>query len=140
MKPSDLPERFAAKIEVAPNGCWLWTGARQGEGYGSFRDGGMVLAHRFAYEYVVGEIPAGLTLDHVRARGCTSRLCVNPAHLEPVTHGENSLRGEHPHFVAHREGRCTRGHPAEFYRRPSGPRRGEVAYCLACKREERAAA
>lgn len=142
MKPGDLPERFASKIQVAANGCWLWTGARHGEGYGHFwNEGGMVLAHRFAYERFFGAIPSSLTIDHVRERGCSSRLCVNPAHLEVVTVGENSLRGEHPNFVAFRAGTCQRGHDAShFYRRKRGARAGEVAYCGACRAEGKVAA
>jgi hypothetical protein len=56
-------------------------------------------AHRVAYELLVGPIPEGLTLDHVRDRGCTSTACVKaiadergPAHLEPVTMEENVRR------------------------------------------------
>lgn len=71
--------------------CWLWTGGRQRTGYGRFGIGQSykVLAYRFAYEFCVGVVPAGLTLDHL----CRIRLCVNPWHLEPVTHLENVRRG-----------------------------------------------
>lgn len=62
--------------------------------YGQFRAGGRkIVAHRFAYELMVGPVPEGLELDHVMDRGCTSSLCVNPAHLEPVTHQVNCQRG-----------------------------------------------
>jgi len=49
----------------------------------------MVLAHRYAYESVKGQIPHGLVIDHL----CRNRLCVNPNHLEPVTNLENLQRG-----------------------------------------------
>jgi hypothetical protein len=88
-------ERFDAKVDFrGPNECWLWTGATS-KGYGSFRPGGMAtpaVAHRLAYERWVGPIPEGMEIDHVKARGCRSRRCVNPAHLEPVTGLENSRR------------------------------------------------
>lgn len=75
------------------DGCWEWTGARQPDGrydYGMFWDGTRaVRAHRFAYELLVGPIPVGLELDHL----CRNPPCVNPAHLEPVTHAENIRRG-----------------------------------------------
>lgn len=51
------------------------------------------MAHRWSYEHHVGAIPTGHEIDHVKARGCTSKLCVNPDHLEPVLHAENRRRG-----------------------------------------------
>jgi hypothetical protein len=76
--------------------CWLWTGGLS-RGYAMFwLDGKNVKAHRFAYELLVGPIPEGLVLDHVVARGCKWRHCVNPAHLEPVTERVNILRGDSP--------------------------------------------
>jgi len=52
--------------------------------------GGHVQAHRVAYRLTVGEIPAGLVLDHL----CRNRWCQNPTHLEPVTCKENIRRGK----------------------------------------------
>jgi hypothetical protein len=49
-------------------------------------------AHRWAYEHFVGPIPEGLEIDH----GCFVHACVNPGHLEPVTHQEN-VRRRHEH-------------------------------------------
>jgi hypothetical protein len=68
--------------------CWLWLGGVNSQGYGKFcvqpRYYG---AHRLAYEWEVGPILAE-TLDHL----CRLRICVNPAHLEPVSRRENTLR------------------------------------------------
>ena len=70
--------------------CWLWTGMLHKDGYGFGKvDGKMTLMHRWAYKLLVGPIPEGMTLDHT----CRVRNCVNPAHLEPVTNGENQNRG-----------------------------------------------
>jgi hypothetical protein len=106
MNVSVLPARLALRIEQRA-ACWLWTGAVQSRGYGSVADGrgGTALAHRVAYEAAVGPIPEGLTLDHVAGRGCISKLCINPAHLEPVTRAENVRRAKAA------KTHCVHGHP-----------------------------
>lgn len=89
-------ERIWMKIERQPNGCWLWVGSSY-NGYGRLTVRGsrgpdihgVHLAHRYVYELLVEPIPEGLELDH----RCRITLCVNPAHLEPVTQSENQLRG-----------------------------------------------
>lgn len=88
----NLADRFDAKFIPEPNsGCWLWVGALFKSGYGAFRkDGKASYAHRVSYElYKKTPIPSGLHLDHL----CRVTCCVNPDHLEPVTPGENSGRG-----------------------------------------------
>ncbi len=86
-----LPERIQAKIEPEPNsGCWLWNSARKASGHGQVHLGGKTrAAHRVVYELLVGPVPRGLELDHL----CRTPECVNPDHLEPVTHAENMGRG-----------------------------------------------
>lgn len=92
-KPRPALERFMAKVQVAqPAGCWIWMGALNSHGYGNFYAGGdhgAVPAHRWAYRHLRGPIPRGLDLDHL----CRMRPCVNPDHLDPVTHAENVRRG-----------------------------------------------
>ena len=69
--------------------CHVWYGAKV-DGYGNVRVGShSYLAHRIAYERARGPIPTGRELDHL----CRNRACINPAHLEPVTHRENARRG-----------------------------------------------
>lgn len=88
-------DRFMGYVDKLPNGCWFYTGARSRGGgnckwYGSFRIGGKVVrAHRFASE-VLGrqECPTGCHRDHT----CEFSLCVNPEHIEIVTHEENEKR------------------------------------------------
>lgn len=93
-------ERFAEKVEQADE-CWEWRGARSDNGYGTFWNGQRtVLVHRWSYEHHVGPIPEGLTIDHL----CRNRLCVNPAHLEPVTFTENIRRRQR--LITH----CKSGH------------------------------
>jgi hypothetical protein len=90
-----LPARFFAKITYQSNGCWLWTGSRWGHprfkchAYGQIRVGDKrISAHVFAYKTVKGAIPDGCEIDHT----CQTKLCVNPQHLEAVTHAENMRR------------------------------------------------
>jgi hypothetical protein len=92
---------MAAKIVVDDAGCWIWTAAKDPTGYGRiWHTGTMKYAHRVAYELLVGPILPGLDLDHL----CRVRACVNPLHLEPVTHRENLMRGD-TLARAHHEGR-----------------------------------
>lgn len=90
-------ERFWVKVDKAssPDGCWLWGGTLQGAGYGMiYWKGYQVLAHRLAYELVIGPIPEHHQIDHVWDRGCRNRHCVNPSHLEPVSLAENVRRAQ----------------------------------------------
>ena len=111
-------ERFWAKVEPEPNsGCFLWTGFVSPSGYGIFREryrGKGTGAHRYAFEATRGPIPNGLNLDHL----CRVRSCVNPDHLEPVTHQENVRRGlVSTSAKARHQARaeCVHGHPLSLW-------------------------
>ncbi|MGW9249718.1 HNH endonuclease signature motif containing protein [Streptomyces badius] len=132
---SRLPERFWSKVSAAPSGCWLWKANKNSGGYGQIRFGGrqMVSAHRLAFATLVGEIPAGLQLDHL----CRVRHCCNPHHLEPVTSAENTRRGQGPSAVNAAKKNCPQGHPYDgenLHIRPNGKRK-----CRACDRIRRKA-
>ena len=115
--------------------CWLWLGPVTADGYGktAVASGRVQTSHRFFYEQLVGPIPDGLQLDHL----CRVRNCVNPAHLEPVTVRENTLRSEG--FAARhaRQTHCLRGH--EFTESNTYMRRnakgGISRTCRTCKNE-----
>lgn len=84
-----LEKRFWSKVNKGVD-CWEWTAGKNLAGYGRmqvFSDGKhrAQLAHRIAYELVVGPIPPGLGLDH----RCHNHACVNPDHLRPATAKEN---------------------------------------------------
>lgn len=118
--------------------CWLWAGHFYGGGHGKLyvgydsvnRKNLFVSAHRTVYEALVSEIPESLELDHL----CEVKACVNPEHLEPVTHQENTKR--HYRNKTH----CRNGHSYEKHGRiifkksnisKSNPT-GESRSCLLC--------
>ncbi len=79
-----------------------------GTGYGLvFAEGKRRVAHRVVYKVLRGDVPKGLDLDHL----CRNRRCVNPDHLEIVTHRENVLRGEGIAAKKARATECPNGHP-----------------------------
>jgi hypothetical protein len=93
-----------------PNsGCWIWIGPDKGNGYGQYKSNGA--AHRYSYAMHCGGIEEGMVIDHL----CRVPLCVNPAHLEPVTPGENTLRGMSGPAVNARKTECHRGHALAGY-------------------------
>lgn len=99
-------ERFMSYVDKS-GACWLWTGGRERRGYGFFWYGQRLWsAHRFSYMIHNGEIPSGLTIDHV----CRNPQCVNPAHLEAVTQKVNNLRGMSDSAANSRKTHCKRGH------------------------------
>jgi hypothetical protein len=103
-----LPARFCEKVYFTRT-CWVWVGATA-KGYGRFwHDGRGVQAHVFAYESLRTKIPAGLEIEHT----CRNRACVNPDHLEPVTHKVNVLRGGGITAVQACRTTCALGHPLE---------------------------
>jgi hypothetical protein len=93
-------DRITDKVEIdVASGCWIFTGNRNGGGYGLISVNGKGrAAHRVAYEQIIGEVPDGLELDHL----CNRPACCNPDHLEPVTHQEN-VRRAHERAAMYRE-------------------------------------
>lgn len=91
-----IQTRFEAKYEVdEKTGCWIWTATLDSAGYGRFSVfGTQEKAHRFAYSWFVGPLPGWemddpgrMELHHI----CGRRRCVNPAHLELMSHRGHAI-------------------------------------------------
>ena len=137
-------ERFWDAVQFTDD-CWLWKPVLV-DGYGRFAfvvngQRRSVGAHRWAWEYLNGPAPAGLDPDHL----CRNTACVNPWHLEWVTHQENVRRGRLGEVQRARQTaktHCPRGHEysgENLYDRPSPDgkthrRCRECARLLALKR------
>ena len=109
----ELTERdkaaFERRLRKAP-GCWRWIGVRGRLDYGEFfLAGEYYYAHRVSYSLAHGVQEFG-ELDHL----CRNSACVNPAHLEEVSHWENMRRGrafeyDSPKYLYRTT--CVNGHP-----------------------------
>ncbi|MGO5149940.1 HNH endonuclease, partial [Bifidobacterium boum] len=67
-----IAQRLWDKATENVEGCWIWTAAINSKGYGTTTDvkrgpgrAARVYAHRLAWSVMHGEIPAGLSVDHV---------------------------------------------------------------------------
>jgi GNAT superfamily N-acetyltransferase len=115
--------------------CWLWTSpSLQGKGYGNFHyKGRNTGAHIASFQIHGGVLIDGLELDHL----CKVRLCVNPEHLEQVTHAENIRRGNTGIFQRSKT-HCPQDHIYDeqntYYF--TTPRGYTGRSCRACKRDE----
>ena len=121
-------ERLEAKIErITETGCWVFTGTSTAGGYGvMWENGKRMYAHRASYEEFNGAIPGDLEIDHL----CRVTSCVNPAHLEAVTHKENTIRGRQGKWQK-KKTYCKHGH--EFSEGNTVIRNRGGAICRECR-------
>lgn len=148
---TDMPRWWRRHVKISKKtGCWEWTGwiawnlkyPEHGYGCCKYVDATgkrrTTSAHRFAYTFVHGSIPRNLDVDHI----CQNKLCVNPAHLQAITHKENinriprisaavALGDSRVPFAV--KGSCIHGHlftPENTYLAPGDRHRR----CRACNR------
>lgn len=134
---ADLPANMQSKIAVE-DGCWIWTGYKNIDGYGQVSQRGVVhYAHRLAWTLSRGLIPDEMKVCHT----CDNPGCCNPAHLFLGTQRENiadmwrkgrGSRHGNPRPVPQlRRSGCIRGHRFDSintYVTPDGRRQ-----CRACR-------
>lgn len=125
-----LIREFWARVDQSggPDACWPYMGPRSEHGYGQF-GGGRVFGTRIASRISVmldGRDPTGLDVDHL----CRFPPCVNPRHLEPVSHRENILRGETLQAVNAAKTHCPEGHVYDLFMKDG--RRG----CRTCRKRQ----
>lgn len=84
------PIRYLEEERGYTTPCWIWKMAKDPHGYGTIQyKNRQCKAYRVFFELKYGPVTPGLDLDHL----CRVVDCVNPDHLEPVTHAENVRRG-----------------------------------------------
>ena len=114
MSHKSLLSKIEEKYIPEPNsGCWLWIGAvnQKTDGYGfiikTIRGKSIkIYGHRFLYENYRKAIPENYVIDHI----CRNTYCVNPWHLEAVSHQVNCYRGK-AGILKKRRTHCPKRHP-----------------------------
>ena len=97
-------EDIKSRSTLNENGCWIWNGSKCGPGYGESWDHlakRKIMAHRLSFMLSKGPIPSHLEIDHT----CNVRPCVNPDHLQLLTHKENCSKRDS------KKTHCKQGHP-----------------------------
>lgn len=136
-------DHLAENFEVDDNGCWVWTGRLQSEGYAAMtwkQDGIYHIpgGHRVVLHAIGQPVPRDKVVDHL----CRNRACINPDHLEVVVQRENILRSPiAPGALNAAKTHCANNHPYSeentyVYTFKRG-RKTTVRVCRTCRRASR---
>lgn len=114
------------------SGCWIsrYSHSRNGYSQIGWSERGkrhMVTGHRASWVRVNGQVPLGMTIDHL----CKQRMCVNPEHMRLLPNYENARRIDGKDWPI---GTCANGHSADSLRpvkrrsKDGSPRWGRTCY------------
>lgn len=114
--------------------CWVWPYAINSQGYGHMQiNKKRHQAHKWLFESLKGKVPHKSELDHL----CRNRACINPEHLQVVSHKENCRRGYNAKLTEEKVraikamfGTKTQGEIAKLY----GVSRATIGYIFQGKR------
>ncbi|MDD5371529.1 MAG: HNH endonuclease [Anaerolineaceae bacterium] len=106
-----LYERWKERVAPAedhPDGCMIWQGGSDKDGYGIFTyEGKTYRAHRVAYELFNGELGNGMFACHT----CDTPSCANPEHIFEGTSDDNKKdcvsKNRHSHEESHGRSKLT---------------------------------
>jgi len=133
--PERVAERAYTRVDVTGDGCWISRYSVASHGYSQigWQNGGkrhVILGHRAAWAHVNGQVPLGMTIDHL----CKQRRCVNPDHLRMLPNYENARRIAGMDWPM---GSCANGHSNEhIISNPARNKRGERhrgTICAMCR-------
>ena len=117
-----------------PNtGCWLWLGSVSQDGYSQVGKPPWS-GHRIAFEVKHGPVPEGMEVDHI----CRVRCCVNPDHMQPLTHYDNLIKSYRKVSPNSLKTHCPKGHPLDgenLRLKKTSTRLGVSRQCKACERD-----
>lgn len=128
--PDRVAERAYTNVDKQADGCWISRYSVASHGYSQIgwqtkASRHVILGHRASWVHVNGQMPLGMTLDHV----CKTRRCVNPEHLRMLPNYENARRVDGADWPI---GFCKRGHPNSELREYAFGRGTKTLECRVC--------